>query len=108
MELLVLGGTHHVGRAVVADAVARGWRVTALNRGQSGVLPDGATRLVADRTDAEQLRSALGDRSWDLVVDTWAKAPRFVADAAELLAPRVGRCGYVSSRSVYTWPPAPG
>jgi 2'-hydroxyisoflavone reductase len=108
MELLVLGGTHHVGRAVVADAVTRGWDVTALNRGATGVLPDGATRLIADRTDPEQLRAALQDRSWDLVVDTWAKAPRYVRDAAELLAPRVHRYGYVSSRSVYTWPPALG
>jgi 2'-hydroxyisoflavone reductase len=108
MDLLVLGGTHHVGRALVADGVARGWDVTALNRGQTGVLPDGASRLVADRTDREQLAAALGDRSWDLVVDTWAKAPRHVRDAAELLAPRTQRYGYVSSRSVYTWPPALG
>jgi 2'-hydroxyisoflavone reductase len=108
MDLLVLGGTHHVGRAVVTDAVTRGWNVTALNRGISGVLPDGAVRLVADRTSREDLSAALGDRSWDLVVDTWAKAPQYVRDAAELLAPRTGRYGYVSSRSVYVWPPALG
>jgi nucleoside-diphosphate-sugar epimerase len=108
MKLLVLGGTHHVGRAVVADAVARGWDVTALNRGRTGVLPDGATRLVADRTHAEQLRAAVQDRTWDLIVDTWAKDPWVVRDAATLLAPRSGRYGYVSSRSVYAWPPAPG
>lgn len=108
MQLLVLGGTHHVGRALVADAVARGWEVTALNRGATGVLPDGATRLVADRTDPEALRRALDGRRWDLAVDTWAKAPRHVRDAADLLAGSVERCGYVSSRSVYTWPPALG
>ena len=32
MDLLVLGGTRFVGRAVVQDALARGWDVTALNR----------------------------------------------------------------------------
>ncbi len=108
MELLVLGGTHHVGRAVVADAVDRGWNVTALNRGRTGVLPDGATRLVADRTDTEQLRAAVQDRTWDMIVDTWARDPWVVRDAAALLARRSERYGYVSSRSVYTWPLALG
>jgi 2'-hydroxyisoflavone reductase len=108
MELLVLGGTHHVGRAIVADAVARGWDVTALNRGRTGVLPDGASRLVADRTYPEQLRAAVQDRTWDLIVDTWARDPWVVREATTLLAPRSERYGYVSSRSVYTWPPAPG
>ena len=108
MRLLVLGGTHFVGRAVVADAVARGWDVTALNRGVSGSLPAGAARRTADRTDAEALRSALGDDTWDLVVDTWSGAPRVVRDAADLLAGRAGRYGYVSTRSVYVWPPALG
>jgi 2'-hydroxyisoflavone reductase len=108
MELLVLGGTHHVGRAVVADAVARGWDVTALNRGRTGLLPDGATRLVADRTDAEQMRAAVQDRVWDLVIDTWAGDPWVVRDATAMLASRSQRYGYVSSRSVYTWPLAPG
>ena len=108
MKLLVLGGTHHVGRSVVEVAVARGWDVTALNRGVSGRLPDGAARLTADRTVAGSVQEALGDGTWDLVVDTWAKAPYAVRDAARLLAGRVGRYGYVSSRSVYTWPPALG
>lgn len=108
MKLLVLGGTHHVGRAVVTDGLTRGWEVTALNRGRTGVLPDGATLLAADRTDPEQMRAAVQDRTWDLVVDTWAKDPWVVRDAAVLLAPNSQRYGYVSSRSVYTWPPAVG
>jgi hypothetical protein len=33
MRLLVLGGTHHVGRAVVEAALARGDTVTTLTRG---------------------------------------------------------------------------
>ena len=35
MRLLVLGGTHHVGRAVVETALARGDDVTTLTRGAS-------------------------------------------------------------------------
>ena len=36
MRLLVLGGTHHVGRAFVETALARGDSVTTVNRGVSG------------------------------------------------------------------------
>jgi len=109
MRLLVLGGTHHVGRAVVETALARGDDVTTLNRGISGTQPPGARALRADRTDPAALRDALssrpaGDGTWDAVIDTWSGAPCVVADAAALLAGRAGHYGYVSSRSVYQWP----
>jgi 2'-hydroxyisoflavone reductase len=109
MRLLVLGGTHHVGRAVVETALARGDDVTTLNRGISGHQPPGARALHADRTDPVALREALSpvppaSGTWDAVIDTWSGAPRVVADAAGLLAGRAGHYGYVSSRSVYRWP----
>jgi 2'-hydroxyisoflavone reductase len=108
MDLLVLGGTRFVGRAVVAEALARGHDVTALHRGVTGSSPDGVRVLTADRTDPAQLRTALADGRWDAVVDTWAGAPRVVADAVAALAGRTGAYAYVSSRSVYRWPIAPG
>ena len=104
MRLLVLGGTRFVGRALVADALARGWDVTVLNRGVTGALPDGVTGLRGDRTVSSDLTAALGDESWDLVVDTWAGAPRVARLAARALAGRAERWGYVSTVSVY----APG
>lgn len=103
MRLLILGGTRFVGRAIVADALARGWEVTAVHRGQTGALPDGVTTLLADRTSTEALRAALGEQSWDLAVDTWSGAPVVVADSVDLLRGRVRRYGYVSSVSVYVW-----
>jgi 2'-hydroxyisoflavone reductase len=104
MKLLVLGGTHHVGRAVVETALARGDDVTTLNRGLTGHQPPGARARRADRTDPAALRAALGDESWDAVIDTWSSAPAVVGDAAALLAGRAGHYGYVSSLSVYTDP----
>ncbi|WP_299034719.1 NAD-dependent epimerase/dehydratase family protein [uncultured Pseudokineococcus sp.] len=103
MRLLVLGGTRFVGRAVVADALARGWDVTALHRGVTGQLPPEVTVLHADRTDGAALEAALAGARWDGVVDTWSGAPRVATDAARLLAGRVERCAYVSSGSVYRW-----
>jgi nucleoside-diphosphate-sugar epimerase len=104
MRLLVLGGTHHVGRAVVETALDRGDEVTTITRGVSGPSAAGAEARHADRTDPAQLRSALGDDSWDAVIDTWSLAPRVVRDSAALLAGRAGHYGYVSSRSVYAEP----
>jgi nucleoside-diphosphate-sugar epimerase len=108
MNLLVLGGTRFVGRAIVADALSRGWDVTVLNRGATADPPAGVTALTADRTSYDALKDAFGDGTWDAVVDTWSGAPSVVRDAAGLLAARVGRCCYISSRSVYTWPMEPG
>src|ERR1700761_7864770 len=100
MRLLVLGGTHHVGRAVVETALARGDDVTTLTRGVSGPAASGALGLHADRTDPDARRAVLADGTWDAVIDTWSGAPSVVQDAATLLAGRAGHYGYVSSRSV--------
>lgn len=102
MRLLVLGGTEFVGRAVVEDALARGWDVTVFHRGRHAA-PPGPTVLYGDRTEEGGL-TALEKGRWDAVVDTWSAAPAAVADAAGLLADRVGHYVYVSSRSVHTFP----
>lgn len=104
MRVLVLGGTHHVGRAVVEVALRRGDTVTTLNRGLSRAPAPGVEALIADRTDPHAVRRALAGREWDAVIDTWAWAPRVVRESARLLAGCAGHYGYVSSRGVYTWP----
>ncbi|GAA1433318.1 SDR family oxidoreductase [Microlunatus lacustris] len=103
MELLVLGGTRFVGRAVVAEALARGWPVTALHRGITPGLPDGVTALHADRTDEAALAAVLAGRRFDAVVDTWAGAPVVATTAARLLRDRADRFGYVCTSGVYVW-----
>jgi 2'-hydroxyisoflavone reductase len=125
MDLLVLGGTHHVGRCVVEEARARGWAVTTLNRGLTPIDYDGVatsplttssplttlpplTTLTVDRTVSGALEAAVGDHVWDAVVDTWSGAPAVVRSSASALAGRASHYGYVSSRSVYTWPIATG
>ncbi|MDP3713390.1 MAG: reductase [Mycobacteriales bacterium] len=107
MEVLVLGGTRFVGRAVVADALARGWSVTALHRGLTGALPEGVRALVADRTSYDDTARALEGLSPHLVVDTWSGAPVVVQHAVRALVGR-GRYGYVSSVSVYLEGRPPG
>jgi nucleoside-diphosphate-sugar epimerase len=107
MRLLVLGGTSFVGRAVVAEALGRGWSVTTFNRGNAPPVAEEVERLVGDRLAPADLRPLRG-RAWDAVVDTWAGAPRAARDSAEALAGAVARYAYVSSGSVYGPPPQTG
>lgn len=107
VHLLVLGGSDFVGRAVVNEALDRGYAVTTFNRGRTAAPPPDVETLIGDRTRADDL-VVLSGRSWDAVVDTWSDAPRHVLATAELLAGWVGHYGYVSSRSVYRWPIPPG
>ena len=72
MKLLVLGGTRFVGRAVVEEALGRGWDVSALHRGVTGGLPPQVRALHADRTDTDELTRAVGSDRWDCVLDTWS------------------------------------
>lgn len=103
----MLGGTRFVGRSIVAEALVRGIDVTVLSRGESGPPPNGVTWVQAERSDAGALGS-VASADWDAVLDTWDGAASVVADSAGTLADSAGWYGYVSSRSVYRWPIAPG
>ncbi|WP_372448347.1 NAD-dependent epimerase/dehydratase family protein [Kibdelosporangium banguiense] len=74
-RLLVLGGSWFLGRAIVDDALARGWHVTTFRRGQSGQDADGAETVRGDRTNSDDL-ARLGSRGLPDIPDshrfTWA------------------------------------
>jgi 2'-hydroxyisoflavone reductase len=70
MKALVLGGSVFVGRHMVQTLVAAGHDVSVLNRGKTPAqFPPGVKQIVADRTNADSMRSALGDTKWDAVFD---------------------------------------
>jgi 2'-hydroxyisoflavone reductase len=98
-KILVLGGSRFVGLHFVAAALARGHEVTLFNRGRTapGVFP-GAEELVGDRNGD---LAALHGRRWDVVVDTWGRAPGPVERSCALLADRVAQYVYISSTTVY-------
>jgi nucleoside-diphosphate-sugar epimerase len=100
MRLLVLGGTRFLGRAIVDEAIRRGYDVTTFSRGLSGEPRPGAEALHGDRTSSADLLR-LAEREFDAVVDTSVIAPAHVAAAARLLAGHVDHYTYVSTISVY-------
>jgi 2'-hydroxyisoflavone reductase len=97
--LLILGGTGFIGPHLTQEAQRLGWKVTHFNRGKreaAGV--PGVETLIGDRKG--QL-DALRGRKWDVVIDDTGYIPKYVKMSAELLAPNVGYCLYISSISAY-------
>jgi 2'-hydroxyisoflavone reductase len=106
MDVLVIGGSVFLGRAVVAEAQALGADVTVFNRGRSGSTPSGATQVTGDRTRREDL-DRLAGRSFDLVVDTCGYVPADVQPALDALAGSAAHYAFVSSINAYPgWPTA--
>lgn len=104
MDVLVIGGSVFLGRAVVDEALASGATVTVFNRGRSGPVVDGVRHIAGDRTVAADLDRLRGER-FDLVVDTCGYVPAEVAQSASLLADRAGHYTFVSSINAYPgWP----
>jgi 2'-hydroxyisoflavone reductase len=108
MDVLILGGTVFLGRAVAAQARSAGHRVTAFNRGRSGPSPDGTVAIAGDRTVAADLEQLRG-RHFDLVVDTCGYVPADVTLGAQLLAPSCEHYAFVSTINVFPgWPDEAG
>jgi 2'-hydroxyisoflavone reductase len=106
MRLLVIGGTHFVGRHAVEVAVSRGHEVTVFHRG--GSEPDGFPDVEHVHGDRDGGLGPLRDRSWDAVLDTCGYVPRVVRDSAGLLADAAEHYTFVSSLSAYPDDAPPG
>lgn len=100
MDVLVLGGTSFVGRAIVEDLVARGHAPTLFTRGRTN--PDlfaDLPRRTGDRSTGDY--ASLEGGRWDAVVDVSGYVPRHVAQAMLALADRAHRYLFISTGSVY-------
>lgn len=99
MNLLVIGGTRFLGRAIVDAALARGHEVTMFNRGQSnpGLYPE-VEKIQGNRDGGLDV---LAGRTWDAVVDTCGYVPRLVRDSARFLRDAVNHYTFISTISVY-------
>jgi nucleoside-diphosphate-sugar epimerase len=107
MRLLVLGGTHFLGRHVTTAALERGHEVATFTRGVSGEPPEGVHALHGDRDDRAALPTALDGWAAELVVDTSCQT-RAAADNAAAALSGVAGYAFVSSLNAYrSWPPGP-
>ncbi|HEV8194134.1 MAG TPA: NAD-dependent epimerase/dehydratase family protein [Ktedonobacterales bacterium] len=99
MRLLILGGTHFLGRHLATAALARGHSVSLFHRGKTGsdLFPE-AEYLPGDRDGNLE---ALGGRAWDAVIDTSGYVPRLARASADKLKGAVGHYTFISTISVY-------
>lgn len=97
--LLILGGTGFIGPHLTQEAVRQGWKVTHFNRGKTAA--DGVPGVETLLGDRKGQLDTLRGRKWDAVVDDTGFIPKYVKMSAELLAPNVGYCLFISSISVY-------
>src|SRR6201992_520143 len=97
--LLILGGTGFIGPHLTQEALRQGWKVTHFNRGKRA--PDGVADVETLIGDRNGQIDALRGRKWDVVIDDTGQIPKYVKMSAELLAPNVGYCLFISSISAY-------
>jgi len=105
-SVLFIGGTGTISSACVAEAVALGYDVTVLNRGQSHLrpIPASVRTIVADLSDDAALKAALAGGQWDCVADFMSFSADRLSRNADLLRGRVGQYIFISSASAYAKP----
>ncbi|WP_166868316.1 SDR family oxidoreductase [Salinibacterium sp. ZJ70] len=105
-KVLIIGGNGIISASVSRLALERGFEVTLLNRGVSSTRPpiEGAESIVGDAGDAASVRSAVGDREFDIVANFRSFVPAQVEANVELFGGRTGQYLYISSASAYQKP----
>jgi nucleoside-diphosphate-sugar epimerase len=103
MNVLVIGGTGFLSSAVVQTALDAGHTVSVVTRGSANrpAPPEGVEALVADRSNAESLKAALGDRTFDIVVDCVLFRPVDAESVVTLFQGRTKRYVFISTDFVY-------
>lgn len=105
MDVLIIGGTQFLGRAIAELAIESGHNATLFNRGQTN--PDVFPDIETIRGDREVDLDELAGRRWDAVIDTCGYLPRVVRLSTAALRDRVGHYSFISSISVYPIAGAP-
>src|SRR5262245_12347368 len=100
MNLLFLGGTVFLGRALTDAALEAGHEITHFRRAKSFPPDPRVETIVGDRTD-QPLPPALFARRWDAVIDNSGFMPQVVGRSASALRECTDRYLFVSSISVY-------
>jgi nucleoside-diphosphate-sugar epimerase len=106
VKVLFIGGTGIISSACAQLAVTRGLELYLLNRGQSArPVPEGAHTLQGDIRDPASAAAALGDMTFDTVVNWIAFTPEHIESDIALFRERTQQYVFISSASAYQTPP---
>lgn len=105
-NVLVIGGTLFIGRALVDQLLERGDDVVIMHRGQSTPFGSRVTEIRCDRNDSEAVRAALTGSRYHVVYDNvydWQRGTTADQVSSAALAASAGLQRYVfmSSIAVY-------
>jgi nucleoside-diphosphate-sugar epimerase len=108
MRVLFIGGSGVISSACSQLAVDRGIELHVLTRGGTlhRPLPEQTRRLVGDIRDPSSVEDALGDLTFDAVVNWVAFTPEHVSVDIGLFRERTRQYVFISSASAYQKPPA--
>jgi 2'-hydroxyisoflavone reductase len=99
VNLLVIGGTRFLGRAIVDAALGHGHQVTLFNRGRTN--PDLYPGLRLIRADRNRDAGLLAAEPFDAAIDVAGMQPSEVEPIVVATRGSVGRYVFVSTISVY-------
>jgi nucleoside-diphosphate-sugar epimerase len=105
VKVLFIGGTGFISTSVSRLALAKGLDLYVLNRGLRKPDLSGARSLTADIHQPEQVRAALRDLTFDVVVDWIAYTPEDIERDLAIFRGRTRQFVFISSASAYQKPP---
>lgn len=106
MRVLFIGGTGIISSACSDLALQKNIDLYLLNRGQSHRNPPaGAKILYGDIRNADSAKKALGNLTFDVVVDWIAFTPDHISTDLKLFQNRIKQFIFISSASAYHTPP---
>jgi nucleoside-diphosphate-sugar epimerase len=105
-RILVIGGTHFIGKLLVTELLKAGHEVHILHRKQRQPFGKRVHNLVGDRNNAASVRKAVGATRFDVVFDTaydWERGTSGaeVIETAQIFDGKVSRYIFMSSVSAY-------
>jgi len=105
MKVLFIGGTGIISTASTRLAAERNIELTLLRRGQrTAEIPGSVSTIMADVADEAAVMDALGNRTFDAVVDWIAFNPEDVERDIRLFRGRTRQFIFISSASAYQRP----
>ncbi|HUX14045.1 MAG TPA: SDR family oxidoreductase [Spirochaetia bacterium] len=105
MRVLFIGGTGNISLDCTLEAQKSGIEVYHLNRGTNrSRVPDGVRTITADIRQPAEVEKALGDLTFDTVVDWVVYEPAHIETDIRLFSQRTAQYIFISSASAYKKP----
>ena len=106
MKALLIGGTGIISSAVSRRALAEGWELTLLNRGNRSQEILGARQLTLDIADEAEAARLLSKERFDVAADFIAFSPEQAERDIRLFSGRTEQFIFISTASAYQKPPS--